>query len=615
MRIRRRLLKRETSMTFKLRTHQQQAFELANSGGCGVDFKKILLSVTPGGGKSLQPVIFADAMIRRGLADKVCWVVPRDNLRKQAEMAFTDSEPRVLLNHSRTIRTAVNSSDPSLGHDGYTTTYQAIAADPDLHALEFKQYRYVLVLDEAQFVEEASAFHRAIQPLVDLCALLVLMTGTPSRSVSGSRIAYLNYDRRVDGSDHLILDDTSDMRVIRYTRPQALSEKVVLPIFFERVDSDARWIGSDGEERHVETLSGIGDSTRPALDTALRKDAAYDLIDRTLSHWKSYRAFNPRSKVLIVARDINVARQYLRKIRAMGFDRFDIATSDMNDDAKRNIDRLKGRAGLQELYGLVTVGMAYVGLDCPQITHIACLTHIRSHEWIEQMLARGTRVDRDAGPYEEQACYAWAPKDDLFRLATDRIVSEQAPFVKSETEKNEDITPGPKGGGGGIPLPSEGITPLSASATTIDAYGMQGEPDVSPQEFEIIQSALRSSGMEHLPPPRVKALLQALGGIDLFACAGMAPAFDATRITPGQVKEKDLVPSEREALVKKRLHKLCMKYVRLSVVDHGDRSAFANKARRLNGEILAKFGSRDNCPESRLHEMIGYVEEKIRAAA
>ncbi|MCQ8242225.1 helicase-related protein [Rhizosaccharibacter radicis] len=48
---------------------------------------------------------------------------------------------------------------------------------------------------------------------------------------------------------------------------------------------------------------------------------------------------------------------------------------------------------------LVTVAMAYEGLDAPEVAVVAALTHIRSRSWLEQMVARATRVDPRAGPY------------------------------------------------------------------------------------------------------------------------------------------------------------------------------------------------------------------------
>ena len=49
---------------------------------------------------------------------------------------------------------------------------------------------------------------------------------------------------------------------------------------------------------------------------------------------------------------------------------------------------------LGKLDVLVTVAMAYEGLDIPAVSHLICLTRIRSTPWIEQMTARANRIDR-----------------------------------------------------------------------------------------------------------------------------------------------------------------------------------------------------------------------------
>ena len=90
----------------------------------------ILATVTPGGGKSLLPVIAADVVQR------VCWVVPRDSLRLQAEEAFADPFWRAALDHRLSVRAADNEPDPGRGSAGYVTTYQAIAAATELRLAE-----------------------------------------------------------------------------------------------------------------------------------------------------------------------------------------------------------------------------------------------------------------------------------------------------------------------------------------------------------------------------------------------------------------------------------------------------------------------------------------------
>ena len=82
-----------------LRTHQARvaAIVAAIAAGEAAEVRDILAAVTPGGGKSLLPVLAAAALIRAGVVDRVCWVVPRDSLRLQAEEAFADPHWRAAL--------------------------------------------------------------------------------------------------------------------------------------------------------------------------------------------------------------------------------------------------------------------------------------------------------------------------------------------------------------------------------------------------------------------------------------------------------------------------------------------------------------------------------------
>ncbi len=68
-----------------LRSHQAQIAGLVQAIGRGnLDgARDILAAVTPGGGKSLLPVIAAAQLIAAGTIERVVWVVPRDSLRLQ----------------------------------------------------------------------------------------------------------------------------------------------------------------------------------------------------------------------------------------------------------------------------------------------------------------------------------------------------------------------------------------------------------------------------------------------------------------------------------------------------------------------------------------------------
>src|SRR3954447_870872 len=150
-----------------LRTHQRQVFGLmaALAAGEARGITDVLAAVTPGGGKSLLPVIAGSHLIRAGIVERICWVVPRDSLRLQAEEAFADPYWREALNHNLTVRAADNEPDPSRRLAGYVTTYQAIAAAPALHLGEIRRRRTLLVMDDLHhptLSEPAGSEHHAL---------------------------------------------------------------------------------------------------------------------------------------------------------------------------------------------------------------------------------------------------------------------------------------------------------------------------------------------------------------------------------------------------------------------------------------------------------------------
>ena len=104
-----------------LRSHQREVASIvaAIAAGEAGEVRDILAAVTPGGGKSLLPVIAARALIAAGLCERVCWVVPRDSLRLQAEEAFADPVWRAALGHDLSVRAAENlPGDPCRGLAG-----------------------------------------------------------------------------------------------------------------------------------------------------------------------------------------------------------------------------------------------------------------------------------------------------------------------------------------------------------------------------------------------------------------------------------------------------------------------------------------------------------------
>jgi superfamily II DNA or RNA helicase len=393
----------------------------------GRPVKYILAVVTPGGGKSALPQI-AGRLIPAGLAEALCWVVPRKSLQHQGETNFIDPFFRQLFDHRLVIRSSTNDPDPCRGLNGFITTYQAIGVDEEQTVLrDFCKRRYVLILDEFHHAEQAGVWHQALEQLVKHAAYVVLMTGTLERG-DGSQIAFVPYVQHFNRKRPVIeSSDQLGLRVIRYGRRDALAEKAIIPLQFSMTDAEVKWINQMGASVHCESMATVTRrDASAAIYTALDTDYAKQLTTMAVEHWQAYRQYNRRAKLLVVTAGLKHARGAVEFLKGHGLNA-EIATSHESAAALTAISRFKQGA----IDILVTIAMAYEGLDVPSISHLVCLTHIRSRPWIEQMLARAVRVDHLAGPWESQCAYVFAPDDPLFREIVQKIEQEQEPFVKA----------------------------------------------------------------------------------------------------------------------------------------------------------------------------------------
>jgi len=165
----------------------------------------------------------------------------------------------------------------------------------------------------------------------------------------------------------------------------------------------------------------------------------------------------------VVAADQASARHYLDIVRvwmptAQAERDVQLATSSVQDaHASLAAFRL-----FPEPAVLVTVAMAYEGLDAPEVVVVAALTQVRSRPWLEQMLARAARVDPHAGSYAEQRALVFHPDDPLFARFRAELDGEQGTTTRPhqsapvsaqtpETIHWRDTDPG-------------GITPLESNA-------------------------------------------------------------------------------------------------------------------------------------------------------
>lgn len=454
---------------FKLRYHQQAVVDACRDILAVGEITEIVLSVTPGGGKSFVPVILAENLIP-AVAEKICWVVPRNALKYQGEGEFAD--PR--WNTAKRVRAADNGSDLSRSLDGYVTTYQAVGTDPECHEAEFKKHKYILFLDECHHVADGSMWHKALAPMVRNAVLVVKASGTLSRG-DGQKIAFIAYR---DGKPDLA--GSPSRRVIVYGRNRAIADGAILPVAFRTVDGDAEWEEQDGS--HGSSMLS-GEESAKALFTALRTEFADYLLDSALDEFRIMRTDYPNAKMLVVAPNIEIAKAYWSHLADCGYETR-IATSEDTPLARRNLDDFK-RGSYRVL---VTVAMAYEGLNVPEVSVICCLSHIRSVPWLEQCFARANRL----APGKKRAV-VFAPADWAFKKAVGMIKREElVPLSDGQNELfggNEEQSDG-TGNGQARPW----IIPLSSSAEGTDGGNrVDIKPDLPPCPPSEMEKILRKN--------------------------------------------------------------------------------------------------------------------------
>ncbi len=397
-----------------------------------------------------------------GLADKLIWIAPRLSLIDQAEREFINPYFRQILEHRMEIRASTNENNPCRDRDGFATTYNAVGLDDGILLDEFTRRRYILICDEFHHIQEDSLWHKRIAPLFALAKYRIMLSGTLERG-DGTRIGFLPY--KMNGAGLIPdLQDKDDVKVIRYTREDALRERAIIPLSFHLNDGQVSWQSRTGRDVHVASMDRMTEyDASKAIYTALHTEFAEDLLRAGLAHWQTYRTTHPGAKCLIVCSDIKQAKRHAETLSRWGVSRFEIATSDDSDTALAAIKKMK--AGKLDI--LVAVAMIYEGLDVPSASHVICLTRIRSTPWIEQCVSRTNRLDNQAGPYDTQCGHIFAPSDPLFKQIVDRIEAEQLPFL-TDREGGQAGNGKPKADNDDFVLEAQapgGIKPLSSRMT------------------------------------------------------------------------------------------------------------------------------------------------------
>lgn len=414
---------------------------------------RTIVLASPGSGKTLAYQGVGTHLYREDLITHIAVFVPRTALAQQCETSWmtktASGETRglCLLFDGRKrlgkIRHKINDAPltfPSEPGSGFVSTYSALVTNENLflHWAKINEGRFLLVADEAQFCGDegdrdggGTRAGELIKRLHGHARHTLLLTGTPYRA-DNQPLILADYEphpmhpkqkRLVHHAEASYADGIAEgyLRKFELSRTNALISK--------------RTLGAEdgsGESLLEYNLSDDGSDLQPVLRDA---KTWKPLVDRVVEAVRDKQTFNRQYRGLISCMEQNEAKKVTDYLHATYPTlRVRMAISSDADAAQAALTDFK----YQEQDILVTVRMAFIGYDCPQITVVGILTHYRDGGHLMQLVGRGLRTWNEM-PGRAQSCVIIAPDDPKMQgfLELMRDASEAGLRILEEKEKTE----------------------------------------------------------------------------------------------------------------------------------------------------------------------------------
>jgi type I restriction enzyme R subunit len=344
----------------EVRPYQKEAMK-ALDHAAELGKRRFLMELPTGTGKTDLICLQLQRLIKAGLAERILFLVDRDQLAKQALEAIQD-----ILNQ----------------HGSYWLKPGVVRREQQITVclLQTMIGRYREFTSGYFDVVVADECHRSIYgawqtALTHFDALHIGLTATPSAYIERNTFQF--YQCREDKPDfaYPIQEAFDDEYLVRYKFAKGITRFLA-----EGVDID---------EDHLDLSQFEREWTN--VDTNRKMMQEFDRLA-----WESYRDLAPGQKVgpgktivfAITKRHAAKLAEYLNELHPEHKGRYaEVITSDT--DAEELIRRFK-----QEVYPqvAVSVGMLDTGFDCREVLHVVMCRPVRSPILYQQMRGRGTRT-------------------------------------------------------------------------------------------------------------------------------------------------------------------------------------------------------------------------------
>lgn len=352
--------------TRTLRPYQKEAMQ-ALDRTVELGKRRFLIELPTGCGKTDLIVLYLERLIQAGHAERVLFLVDRDQLARQAIEAIQDLLP---------------------GYSSYWLKAGMARQEKQITVclLQTMIGRYQELTSGYFDVVVADECHRSIYgawqtALIHFDALHVGLTATPAMYIERNTFQF--YHCKDDAPDY------------SYPIQEAFKAGYLVPYKFATGITTLVAEGADVDEQHYDPAEFERQWTNEASNRLMVEE-----FDRLA--WQNYKELAPGQKtgpgkaVVFAITKHHAARlaQYLNELHPEHEGRYaEVITSDV-----ANADDLIRRFKQEELPMIaVSVGMLDTGFDCRELLHLVMCRRVRSPILYQQMRGRGTRTATHIG--------------------------------------------------------------------------------------------------------------------------------------------------------------------------------------------------------------------------
>ena len=414
----------------------------------------------PGGGKSLLGVMCASSLVGAGIYKRALWVTPRKNLVYQAkddvrqwpQVGATQDNiewakaavfnPGNIL--AREVEGGIDEINLGRSEGGREyvlglASYQLISTNPARFLRWVSQAPTFLILDEAQLLygyddmlgEESpkdSCWREKMCDIVEAArksraaSWFLLMSGRLSRA-DRSTVPWVDYGPGVPPTQ-----DPERMYPkahIVYDLADAQADQSHVTIDFDFYNGQSKFACNDevveqelrlGSSRHYGNLIRAWLSDKRVWQT---------VIDDMLQSISKYNeSVGCQSRWIVIAHSIDQADEYAAYLSSVKQKPLCIHQQKTEMFVRNELRAFRRRE--RGYTGIVSVEMAYLGLNVPDLSHMAYMHDIRTDEWLWQAIHRVTRNDyKSSVPYKDQIARILCPNDPKMKAVAEKFLELQ----------------------------------------------------------------------------------------------------------------------------------------------------------------------------------------------